>query len=97
MKKWKILLGAFGVITPLAISTPFIVGCSQKQTETKEYRFYVKRGSGCYYVFKQVLEGYDNYFKPIWKNIDDGTTIIDRDWEQFEQQASEINIPIVFE
>lgn len=104
MKKWKLLLGAIGTITPLAIATPFIVGCSKSekpQEEVKQYRFYVRTDTNplhtTYNVKKQVLEGYDNYFQPIWKDLDYGTTIIDRDWEQFVQQAKEINVPIVYE
>ncbi len=31
MKKWKLLLSTIGVLTPLAISTPFIVSCSGKE------------------------------------------------------------------
>lgn len=31
MRKWKLLLSTLGIITPLAISTPFIVGCSGKE------------------------------------------------------------------
>lgn len=100
MRKWKLLLGAFGTITPLAISTPFIVGCSgggeEKQVEEKQYRFYTIKNGSIYTVYKQVLEGYDNYFQPVWKNVDNGTTIRYTDWEQFEKQANEANIPIVF-
>lgn len=36
MRKWKLLLGAIGTITPLAISTPFIVSCSEERTLTIE-------------------------------------------------------------
>ena len=102
MKKWKLLLSTFGVLTPLAISTPFIVSCSsgeekQAQVEEKQYRFYVSKLTTLYAVHKQVLEGYDNYFQPIWKNVDDGTTIYEKDWEQFVKQANEINVPIVFQ
>lgn len=99
MKKWKLLLSAFGVLTPLAISTPFIVGCSksEKQQEVKQYRFLVHKNVSTSYVQKQVLEGYDNYFQPVWKNVDNGTTIRYVDWEQFEKQANEMNIPIVYE
>lgn len=108
MRKWKLLLGAFGAITPLAISTPFIVGCSsggeekQQQVETKQYRFYVSFVESnplhtTYSVNKQVLEGYDNYFQPIWKDLDYGKTIKDKDWDKFVEQAKAQNIPIVFE
>lgn len=105
MKKWKLLLGAIGAITPLAISTPFIVGCSsgeekqqtQTPTEEKQYRFYVHNNGGNYFVKKQVLDGYNNYFQPVWKDVDNGTTIRYADWEQFEKQANEMNIPIVYE
>lgn len=31
MRKWKLLLSTFGVLTPLAIATPFIVSCSGKE------------------------------------------------------------------
>lgn len=31
MRKWKLLLSTLGAITPLAISTPFIVSCSGKE------------------------------------------------------------------
>lgn len=97
--KFKILLGAIGVIAPLAISTPFIISCSQtkEQEPQKQYRYYVKRGGGCYYVYKQVLEGYNNYFQPLWKNVDDGTTIIERDWEAFVANVEKTNIPLVYE
>lgn len=100
MKKWKLLLSTLGAITPLAIATPFIVGCSgkekQEQAEEKQYRFLVAKGNGCYTVFKQVLDRYDNYFQPHWINLDSGTIIYEKDWEQFVQKANEINVPIVF-
>lgn len=107
MKKWKLLLGAIGVITPLAIATPFIVGCSssgeekQAPVEDKQYRFYVSIVEKnplytTYSVHKQVLDGYDNYFQPIWKDLDYGKTIKDKDWDKFVEQANTANIPIVF-
>lgn len=99
MKKWKLLLGAIGAIAPLAISTPFIVGCSKsekQQEEVKQYRFYVHNNGGNYFVNKQVLDGYNNYFQPVWKDVDNGTTIRYADWEQFEKKVNEMNIPIVY-
>lgn len=33
MKKWKILLGAIGIVAPLVVATPFIMSCANK----KEY------------------------------------------------------------
>lgn len=98
MKKWKLLLGAIGAITPLAISTPFIVGCSksEKQEEApKRYRYFVIR-SAYYNVYLQVFTGYDNYFNEIWENVDSGTAIYPNDWDKFVQQANEANIPIVY-
>lgn len=106
MRKWKLLLSTFGIITPFAIATPFIVGCSgkekQAQIEEKQYRFYVSIVESnplytTYKVHKQVLDGYDNYFQPIWKDLDYGKTIKDKDWNKFVEQAKEQNIPIVFE
>lgn len=100
MRKWKLLLSTLGVITPLAIATPFIVSCSggeEKQVEEKQYRFYTIKNGSIYTVYKQVLEGYDNYFQPIWKNMDDGKTIDYKDWDKFVQKANAINVPIVFQ
>lgn len=33
MKKWKVLLGAIGIVAPLVVATPFVVSCANK----KEY------------------------------------------------------------
>lgn len=108
MKKWKLLLSAIGAITPLAIATPFIVGCSsggeekqqtQAPTEEKQYRFYVikdnPKNPTRYVVHKQVFDGYDDFFRQIWNDVS-LATIEQQDWDNFVQKANEANIPIVF-